>query len=163
MKKNFLLTFFLFIEAGFSQNVLPPATLKDLDGNEVSFTQIPTGEPVILALWATWCVPCINELEAIAPLYSEWQELYNVKIYAISIDDARTVNRVRPMVMGKGWEYEILFDTNNDLRRALGAATVPLTLIVKNNEILYRRLGYSPGAEDVLESKLKSLSRKSEN
>lgn len=163
MKKILLIAALLFVESVFSQNILPPATLEDLDGNDLDLQEISKDSPVIISLWATWCVPCINELEAIAPLYAEWQELYDVKFYAISIDDARTVNRVRPMVKGKGWEYEFLLDSNNDLRRALGAATVPLTLIVKNNEIVYRRLGYSPGAENILESKLKALSNQSEN
>ena len=66
---------------------------------------------------------------------------------AVSIDDARTVRRVRPMINGKGWDYQILLDTNNDVKRALGAATVPLTILVKNGAIVYRHSGYAPGAE----------------
>ena len=50
-------------------------------------------------------------------------------------------------------------DTNNDLKRALGASTVPLTLVIKDNKIVYRHSGYSPGAEDELYEKVKEYSK----
>lgn len=62
------------------------------------------------------------------------------------------------MVNGKGWDYTVLLDTNNDFKRAIGAATVPLTLLVKNNKIVYRHSGYSPGAEYELYEKIKEFS-----
>ena len=61
------------------------------------------------------------------------------------------------MVNGKGWDYTILLDSNNELQRALGASTIPLTLIVKNNEIVYRHSGYSAGVEFELFNKIKEL------
>lgn len=157
MKKNFL---FLFIGLLgclqlFSQTELPNMELENLDGQDINLQTISADDQlVVVSLWATWCVPCKNELDAINDLYADWQAETGVKLYAISVDDSRTVKRVRPMINGKGWEYEILLDTNNDLKRQLGAATVPLTLIVKNNEILYRHSGYTPGAEDELYEKL---------
>ncbi|HZH70516.1 MAG TPA: TlpA disulfide reductase family protein [Flavobacteriaceae bacterium] len=131
-----------------------------MDGKDVNIQSISSNDQlVVVSLWATWCVPCKNELDAISDLYDEWQAETNMKLYAISVDDSRTVNRVKAMVNGKGWEYEILYDTNNDLRRILGAATVPLTLIVKNNKILFRHSGYTPGTEDELYEKLLEFSK----
>lgn len=143
-----------------AQTELPNMTLKNLDGKDIKLQDISAGDKlVVVSLWATWCVPCKNELDAINDVYSDWQKNTGVTLYAITTDDARTVNRVKPMVNGKGWEYEILYDTNNDLKRALGAATIPLTLIVKNNKILYRHSGYTPGAEDELFAKLQEFSK----
>jgi len=161
MKNIFLITAFIFsVFNGFSQTELPNMTLKNLDGKDVNIQSISSNDQlVVVSLWATWCVPCKNELDAISDLYDEWQAETNMKLYAISVDDSRTVNRVKAMVNGKGWEYEILYDTNNDLRRILGAATVPLTLIVKNNKILFRHSGYTPGTEDELYEKLLEFSK----
>jgi peroxiredoxin len=148
--------FFAFLSFSLSsQTELPNMTLKSLDGTDVNIQDISKNDQiVIVSLWATWCVPCINELDAISEVWDKWQKETNVKLYAISVDDARSVRRVRPMINGKSWDYEFLLDTNNDLRRILGAATVPLTLIVKNNKILYRHSGYTPGAEDELYAKV---------
>ncbi len=157
-----LLTFFisiLFLQS-FSQTELPDMTLKNIDGTDVNIQNISQDDQVvIISLWATWCVPCKNELDAISEVYDDWKSETNVLLYAISVDDARTVRRVRPMINGKSWDYEFLLDTNNDLKRALGAATVPLTLVVKNNKILYRHSGYTPGAEDELYEKVVEFSK----
>lgn len=156
--KKLLFTLIVLVSVQvFSQTELPNMTLKNLDGKDIDLQSISADDQlVVISLWATWCVPCKNELDAINDLYDDWKDETNVILYAITVDDARTVNRVKPMVNGKGWEYEILYDTNNDLKRALGAATVPLTLIVKNNKILYRHSGYTPGAEDELYEELVS-------
>ena len=81
-------------------------------------------------------------------------------LYAISVDDARTVSRVEAMVKGKGWDYIVLLDENNELKRKLGANTVPQTFIIKDNKILYRHSGFAPGAEDQLYAKLIQLHNK---
>ena len=102
-----------------------------------------------------WCVPCKNELDAISDVYEDWQDETNIKLYAVSVDDSRTVKRVKPLVNGKGWEYDVLLDTNHELKRALGVSTVPVTLIIKDNNIVYRHSGYTPGAEDELFEEIK--------
>lgn len=133
--------------------------MTTLDGQPINSSELATDDNVVvLSLWATWCVPCIKELDAISEIYPDWQAETNVELYAISIDDSRGVKRVRPMVNGKGWDYTVLLDTNNDFKRAIGAATVPLTLLVKNNKIVYRHSGYSPGAEYELYEKIKEFS-----
>ncbi|MDN3724542.1 TlpA disulfide reductase family protein [Aequorivita sp. SDUM287046] len=142
-----------------AQNDLPKVDMTTLDGAPINSNDLSTDDNVIvISLWATWCVPCIKELDAISEIYPDWQAETNVKLYAISIDDSRGVQRVKPMVNGKGWDYTVLLDTNNDFKRAVGAATVPLTLLVKNNQIVYRHSGYSPGAELELYEKIKEFS-----
>lgn len=142
-----------------AQETLPKAEIKTLDGTTTTLEQISKDNDLILvSLWATWCVPCKNELDAINEVYVDWQDETNVKLYAISVDDSRTVSRVKPLVNGKAWDFDILLDTNNDLKRELGAATVPLTLIIKNGKIVFRHSGYTPGAEEELFEELKKHS-----
>jgi thiol-disulfide isomerase/thioredoxin len=156
MKFFITLAFIAISFTGFAQTELPNLDLENLQGRDVNLKQIDSKKsPIIVSLWATWCVPCLKELDAINSLYSGWQEETGVELYAISMDDSRTVNRVRPLVNGKGWDYNILLDPNNDLKRRLGAATVPLTMIVKDGKIVYRHSGYAPGAEDELYEELK--------
>ena len=54
----------------------------------------------------------------------------------------------------------MLLDTNNDLKRALGASSIPLTIVIKNNKIVYRHSGYNPGAEYELYEKVKEYTSK---
>ncbi|OIQ27894.1 MAG: thiol:disulfide interchange protein [Bacteroidetes bacterium MedPE-SWsnd-G2] len=151
--KQLLALFCLVLVSSVSlaQDQLPKMSLPNLDGDSISLESLSSDDQlVVISLWATWCVPCKNELDAINDVYEDWQDETNVKLYAISIDDARTVKRVKPLINGKGWEFDVLLDTNSDLKRALNAPTVPLTLLVKNNEIIFRHSGYTPGSEDEL-------------
>lgn len=156
MKK---LVLFLFLSAPFissSQNQILDTSIKTLKGESTSITEISSkNDLVIVSLWATWCVPCKNELDAISEVYQDWQDETNVELVAVSVDDSRTVNRVRPLINGKDWDFTILLDTNNDLKRALNATSIPLTLIIKNGDIVYRHSGYTPGSEESLFEELK--------
>lgn len=111
----------------------------------------------VFSFWATWCAPCINELEAIHKKYATWKESLNVEIIAVSIDDSKTQKRVKPFLKGKGWSYNVLLDSNQELKRALSIVNVPYTIVVKNSKIVYVSNGYSQGSEEELFNKLKEL------
>ena len=160
--KNLAFIFILFFSVALvAQKELPTVTLTTLDGAATSIQKMANKDGVtIVSLWATWCVPCIKELDAISDLYQDWIEETGVSLIAVSVDDSRTVKRVKSLINGKGWEYDILLDTNNDLKRALGASSIPLTIVIKNNKIVYRHSGYNPGAEYELYEKVKEYTSK---
>ena len=142
----------------FSQEQLPNTSLKTLSGSNTTLTEIAAiDDLIVVSLWATWCVPCKNELDAVAEVYDDWVSETGVKYYAVSIDDSRTAKRVRPMINGKGWEFEILLDENSDLKRAFGVSTVPYTVIIKSGEIVFKHTGYTPGFEDELYDQIVAL------
>ena len=159
MKFLFTLLLFLTIFPVCSQQI-PQIILKDIDGKTIDVKDFSQSDDLkILSFWATWCVPCINELDAISDVYEEWQEETNVEIIAISTDDSRTKKRVIPMVNGKGWEYQILLDDNQDLKRALNITVLPYLIVVKNGIIVYQHTGYTPGSEDDLYEVIKEHSK----
>ncbi|SDW36290.1 AhpC/TSA family protein [Lutibacter oricola] len=142
----------------YSQNSLPNLSLKTIDGKTINLVDFGEKDQVVVySFWATWCVPCINELDAINDEYEDWTEETNFKLIAVATDNARTSSRIKPLVNGKEWEYEILLDTNQDFKRAINANTIPHIIIVKNNKILYTHSGYTPGSEIELYEKIKEL------
>ena len=149
MKPFLFVVCFLCYNAAFSQTTIPNITLNTLNGKSVKIQdEISKDKITILSFWASWCVPCINELDAISEVYEDWQEDFNMELIAISTDDARTQKRIRPMVNGKGWPYKILLDKNQELKRALNISTIPQIIILKDSKIIYIHSGYSPGVED---------------
>ncbi len=140
-----------------AQTSLPDIQLTNLDGQTISIQEMSKDKLLVFSFWATWCVPCINELDAIAEEYEDLQDEFDFELVAISIDDARTKSRIKPMVNGKDWEYEIILDTNQKLKRALNIATVPYVIIVNKGIIVYTHSGYTPGSEQELIEKFKSF------
>ena len=144
--------------SGLGQNDLPDVKLRSLTGEEIRFNSFGKNDTVlIVSLWATWCVPCIQELEAISEQYEERQKKTPFRLIAVSIDDSRTTQRVKPFVKGRGWPFEIYLDVNSDLKRALNINDVPHVLIIKNGKIVYQHNGYVAGNEEELFEKIKTL------
>ncbi len=135
----------------FSQDV-PPVKLFDLAGKTVSseIFNSKNDQPIVLSFWATWCIPCINELTAINNSLDQWKKESVFDFYAIAVDDDRTSKRIPSFVNGKGFDFKVLIDKNQELKRLLKLDNIPYTLIIKNGKIIYRQLGYVPGDEKLL-------------
>jgi thiol-disulfide isomerase/thioredoxin len=138
---------------------LPAVTLKTIGGQTIRTDTLSNGgRPFIIDFFATWCKPCNRELDAIAEVYDDWRKETDVKIIAVSIDQAQNINKVKPLVDNHGWEYEVLLDPNSDFKRALGIQTIPYVLIVDGNgRIVYKHNGYTDGAETELIEKVREL------
>jgi len=144
-----------------AQSKLPNVTLKDINGKSVNVSSYNNSDkPVIVSFWATWCGPCIKELKAIKQVYSKWQKELGVELVAVSIDDARTKNRVKPQVSGADWKYTILLDENSELKRAMNVINVPYTVILYKGEVKFKHSNYTPGIENKIYEELKSLTKK---
>src|SRR5688572_940118 len=132
--RNLIVIFCLSGFFGFAQEKkgdIPSVNIKTMDNQVFNTTGLSNdGKPMIIDFWATWCKPCVAELNAIQEQYAEWQAETGVKLVAISIDDARTMPSVGPFVNGKGWDYEVYLDPNSDFRRAMNVNNIPHTFLV---------------------------------
>lgn len=136
---------------------IPDVKLDDIQGNSLNtgiFNRENT-KLTVLAFWATWCIPCIHELSAINDNLEDWKKKYPFDFYAVSEDDSRTINRVKPLVAGKNWDFTVLLDKNQDLKRKLNLMNVPYTIIVKGGKIIYRHSGFVIGDEEDLLKQIK--------
>lgn len=145
-----------------AQKRVPDLTLKDLNGKTVQLKDyVGKGKPVVLSFFATWCKPCITELDNIAEVYGDWQKKYQVEILAITIDTQRQLGKVKPLAEVHNWEYQILSDVNSTAMQLLGFQTIPQSYLLDGSgNIVYGHSGYSPGDEIELEEQLKKLAKK---
>jgi len=133
----------------FQYKKIPSVVMKDIKGNPFTTDSISNqGKPIIISFWATWCKPCIKELTTIADVYDDWVAETGVKIYAVSIDDARSTNLVEPLVNGKDWSYTVLLDPNGDFKRAMNVGPIPQTFLLNGKgEIVWQHTSFAEGSE----------------
>lgn len=142
-----------------AQDKVPNIQLKDLSGNMIDAASISNeGKPIVVSFWATWCKPCIRELNAINDQYIDWQDETGVKLVAVSVDDSRNSSRVKPFTKSQGWEYEVYLDENQELKRALNVNNIPHTFLLDGEgNIVWQHNGYIPGDEDHLYELIEKL------
>jgi thiol-disulfide isomerase/thioredoxin len=66
--------------------------LKDMKGQKVHLRDY-RGKPVVLNLWATWCVPCREEMPMLVELEKEYAAR-GVMFIAASLDDRQTRSQI---------------------------------------------------------------------
>ena len=89
-------------------------TAKDLEGKEISSADLfAKNDVTMLNIWATWCGPCIGELEELQKLHTSLQEKGCGLVGMLIDDDQETANQLisengltYPMV----WAPETLYD-----------------------------------------------------
>jgi thiol-disulfide isomerase/thioredoxin len=121
----------------------PAWKLRDLDGKEISSDQY-LGKVVLLDFWATWCVPCSEEM----PSYIRLQEKYGrdkFTIIGISLDEAGAAHE-KQFVTVKGVNYPIVLGKLDEVEALFGGMeALPTKLqIDQNGEIRDRTVGADP-------------------
>jgi len=125
----------------------PDFTLDNLSGGEVELNQEVGEGPILLSFWATWCKPCLEELNEYKKIYNDYKGK-GFKMFAISTDDENSVAKVKPLVKSKGYDFPVLLDTNGDAVRLYYAQSIPYSVILdKDGMIIYSHLGYMKGDE----------------
>ena len=86
---------------GFGQQI-PAVSLQDGSGKAVTTASLIDHEtPFVVSIWMTTCKPCLKELDIIAEELPDWDASFPLRIYAVSMDDSRSVKRAVAMAKGQ--------------------------------------------------------------
>lgn len=145
MKKIILLCF-LFCSL-FSQDKLPNYSVKLLSNHSKNLYDL-TNDVTLISFWATWCLPCIKEIDKINLFVKDFK---NLSVILINTDKVGEIPKVKRLINTKKYpidnQYHIVMDFNQKLSRSFNAQPIPLTIITKDNEIIFRKRGFSLGDE----------------
>ncbi len=144
-----------------AQAELPSVQLKDINDKTINTAELSNnGKPMVISFFATWCKPCLRELKAISEVYPEWQDETGMKLVAVSIDEAQNAQKVKPLIEGKGWDYEVLLDVNGEFKRQMGVTDIPHVFIVDGNgNVVWNHKGYIDGGEEEIIAKIKEITK----
>lgn len=99
---------------------------KDLDGNKLKLSSL-RGEVLLVNFWATWCVTCSAEMQALQNLHDQLHS-QGFSVVAISIDDDKKA--LLRFAKERKLHLPIYHDAFGEARRAFGAYSLPITFLL---------------------------------
>jgi len=109
-------------------NVSQPAPdfqLSTLDGETFSLKQF-SGHPVLLNFWATWCVPCKEEM----PLIVERYQQYQPDLVVLAVDEGESLSDVKTFLAENALPFIILLDESQEIGDLYGIYGYPTTFFI---------------------------------
>jgi thiol-disulfide isomerase/thioredoxin len=98
----------------------------------------PPGEPVVLSFWASWCVPCRQEMPALQAVHLQ----AGSAVRFVGIDSADTTNAAVAFVRRTGVTYPSGYDPSGTTTAAWGVFGLPTTVFLSaSGAILARHVG----------------------
>ena len=99
----------------------------------LSSADLATGEPRLLNIFASWCVPCVGEAPVLAELRRK-----GVKIDAIAVRD--TPEAIAAFLREHGDPYERLGDDpRSNAQMNIGSSGVPETFVIDGRGVIRRQ------------------------
>jgi len=141
----------------------PPFTLPASTGGP-STGQFRMGEhltahhPVAILFWATWCVPCTQELPFYQTLYDRYRA-QDFHVVAISMDPASTITRVGPAARRLGITYDVVTDLDTRVTSQLNPRrSAPFSIwVTREGRITWEMEGFSPAQHERVETGIRDL------
>lgn len=106
----------------------PDFTTHDTHDNVVTLRDYH-GRPVVLNFWATWCVPCRQELPVLQATYEAHQDK-GLVILAISQDIAEQKETVRSYIADLGVTFPPLLDPGGSIAAHYNIFLLPSTIFI---------------------------------
>ena len=114
----------------------PEIQVENIDGATVNTAEFNSDKVLVVSLWSTWCVPCRRELPQLQQFANENM---TVSIVAVNLgDDAPSV---RGFADELGLTLPILLDSYGRISSALGVASVPATVLIRDKSVIATHLG----------------------
>ena len=87
---------------------------------------ISAGGPVLMNVWASWCVPCRREM----PLLQEAHEKYGDRVAFIGVNHQDQRDAALEFLRETGVTYRSAFDPHGSTARSYGAFGLPTTYFI---------------------------------
>lgn len=115
-------------------------SLPDIGGSNVSLEEF-RGSVAVVSFWATWCLPCIFELDELQKAYERYGDDPALRIVAVSIDTQK--EKVGRFVEGRGYRFRVLL-SNGTVEVPYQTQPIPkLYVIDPHGNIRFERRGFA--------------------
>ena len=117
---------------------LTDVPVLDRDGRATTIGATIGDEPLVVSLWAVWCQPCKRELPELERVAADPGS--GVDVLAVNIGD--DPQRVDQFLSELGIDLPVALDFDGEVLEAIGAPSVPVTVIVDaTGHTVWKKIG----------------------
>jgi peroxiredoxin len=145
--------------AGLPGKAAPDFALPDLSGKTVRLSDFK-GKVVLLDFWATWCVPCREEIPAFIQLQRQYASR-GFTVLGIALDDEGAAV-VKPFAQKLGVNYPLVIG-NTQIAAAYGGIQAVPTAFLIGRDGMILRMFVSPRDKSAWEQTIQSALQQAGN
>jgi peroxiredoxin len=134
----------------------PDFTLNSRAGKPLSLSQYK-GQVVMLNFWASWCVPCRQEMPLLETMHKKYGKM-GFTLIGVNVEpDSKAANAVLEKIPVS---FPIVYDTESEVSRLYQVSGMPSTVIIdRKGRIRLVHKGYKPGDENEYLNSIRTLLR----
>jgi thiol-disulfide isomerase/thioredoxin len=123
----------------FQVNLLaPPLTLEGVDGQPLRLEDLK-GNVALLSFWATWCVPCRQEMPAMERLYRVYRER-GLVVVAVNFKESK--DEVQRFIGELRLSFPAVLDPDGAAAHIFAVRGLPVTFLLdRHGRILWKAIG----------------------
>jgi len=146
-----------FAMAATTSGPAPGFTLQSRDGKTVSLADYK-GQVVLVNFWATWCVPCRQEMPHLEAIYEKYNSL-GFTMLGVNVED-NPAGAKKWLEENGPVKFPVLFDPKNQVSKLYKVETMPTTVIVaRDGTMRFIHHGYHAGLEGDYQTQVRQLLR----
>lgn len=141
-----------------SAAVAPRFQGEKLGGGRLNLEEsLSKGKAVLVTFWATWCVPCLEELKTLKDGFAKDPSL-PFDVLAVNVDTTETASDVRSTVKRYGLSFPIVLDPKHEIfSKYQKAASLPFSALVSAKGVILET--FSGLHEGMIEKMKETVSR----
>ncbi len=150
----------LFLSMGYPLNKTAPSfALFSTQGDLVKLSSETVKSEVLIVFFASYCVPCRNEIPELVKLQEKYSSRFNILFVSIDKEGKPEAEKVLSELDVKN--YTCLLDIYQQIvKKYSPSLTIPAFFLVdKNSKIIYESIGYKKESIDSFEKFVNKTNR----
>jgi peroxiredoxin len=133
----------------------PDFILNTSTGDTIHLSDL-RGQAVLVNLWATWCPPCREEMQAIEEVYQEFRG-DGFTVLAVKMTYQDDPDRVMPFVNEQALTFPILLDETGEMANLYQMRSLPSSYFIRRDGTINEVVIGGPMSEALLRTRIEAI------
>lgn len=140
------------------QNMFPATQLINTDGEYITSGEIFNSyQPTLVIFWDLGSAKCCENLDLMQDAWIDNLKEKGIRMVTICLDNGGNWSKIKPLVSGKDWQFEVYLDVNGNCKRSMQITGAPQTMLFDSKQnLICSYNGFCSGNEELICGKMLS-------